>query len=138
MTHFVDFIEPQSLTKADLAKALHAQLGGAHREAKDIVDSFFEIITDCLARGEVVRIAGFGNFNLHRQYSRPGRNPRTGAPAIIPARTMVRFVAMPTLKALMQPTPNGGCNTCEASNCPPGTCQQGDFIEDGGGGVRSV
>jgi predicted ArsR family transcriptional regulator len=48
------------------------------REAKDMVETFFDEIRDALERGESVKLSGFGNFQLRDKPQRPGRNPKTG------------------------------------------------------------
>ncbi|MGL5375495.1 MAG: integration host factor subunit alpha, partial [Aeromonas veronii] len=67
-----------ALTKADIAEHLFTQLGMSKREAKDMVEAFFEEIRQALERGEQVKISGFGNFDLREKNQRPGRNPKTG------------------------------------------------------------
>lgn len=80
-----------ALTKADLAEALFEQLGLNKREAKDFVDQFFEGIRNTLEEGEVVKLSGFGNFELRDKNRRPGRNPKTGEEIPISARRVVTF-----------------------------------------------
>lgn len=67
------------------------ELGFSRRDAKDIVESFFKEISVCLARGESVKLSGFGNFEPRDKRPRPGRNPRTGEEAQITARRVVTF-----------------------------------------------
>ena len=66
-----------ALTKAELAERLFEQVGLNKREAKEFVDSFFDVMRDALARGEQVKLSGFGNFDLRQKNQRPGRNPKT-------------------------------------------------------------
>ena len=80
-----------ALTKAELAERLFEQVGLNKREAKEFVDSFFEVMRDALARGEQVKLSGFGNFDLRQKNQRPGRNPKTGEEIPISARTVVTF-----------------------------------------------
>lgn len=93
MTDFVDYIEQPCLTKAHLAAQLREEMGITMREAREIVDSFFSLITERLARGEDVKIANFGNFELRQKVARPGRNPRTGEAVLIKSRRTVKFFA---------------------------------------------
>ena len=74
-----------SLTKAEMSEALFDELGLNKREAKELVDLFFEEIRSALARGEQVKLSGFGNFDLRDKNERPGRNPKTGEPVHISA-----------------------------------------------------
>jgi len=80
-----------ALTKADMAEHLFTQLGLNKREAKDIVERFFEHIRAALERGEQVKLSGFGNFELREKRQRPGRNPKTGEETPISARRVVTF-----------------------------------------------
>eukprot|EP00764_Aduncisulcus_paluster_P014654 gnl/Carplike_NY0171/8814_a12251_228.p2 GENE.gnl/Carplike_NY0171/8814_a12251_228~~gnl/Carplike_NY0171/8814_a12251_228.p2 ORF type:complete len:104 (-),score=12.89 gnl/Carplike_NY0171/8814_a12251_228:13-324(-) len=80
-----------SLTKADMAERLYDELGLNKREAKDMVDSFFEEIRASLAHNEQVKLSGFGNFDLRDKRERPGRNPKTGEEVPISARRVVTF-----------------------------------------------
>ena len=80
-----------SLTKADMAERLYEELGLNKREAKDMVDSFFDEIRTSLAHNEQVKLSGFGNFDLRDKRERPGRNPKTGEEVPISARRVVTF-----------------------------------------------
>ena len=80
-----------ALTKAELAESLFEELGLNKREAKELVDLFFEEIKDALADGTQVKLSGFGNFDLRDKNQRPGRNPKTGEEIPISARRVVTF-----------------------------------------------
>lgn len=80
-----------ALTKADMAERLYSEVGLNKREAKEFVDAFFETIRDTLAKGEQVKLSGFGNFDLRDKKERPGRNPKTGEEIPISARRVVTF-----------------------------------------------
>ncbi len=80
-----------ALTKADMAEYLFKQLGLNKREAKDIVERFFEHIRAALEKGEQVKLSGFGNFDVREKRQRPGRNPKTGEEIPISARRVVTF-----------------------------------------------
>src|SRR5471032_1925379 len=80
-----------TLTKAGLAELVFEHVGLNKREAKDMVDAFFAEINDALVRGESVKLAGFGNFQLRDKGSRPGRNPKTGEVVTIAPRRVVTF-----------------------------------------------
>ncbi len=89
----------KTMTKAELADALFERLGLNKREAKDMVDAFFDEIRQALERGESVKLSGFGNFQLRDKPQRPGRNPKTGEEIAITARRVVTFHASQKLKA---------------------------------------
>jgi|SRR5690554_6185790 len=80
-----------TLTKADMAEQLFMELGLNKREAKELVDLFFEEIRLSLENSEPVKISGFGNFELRDKRQRPGRNPKTGEEVPISARRVVTF-----------------------------------------------
>ena len=91
-----------TLTKAELADMLFEQVGLNKREAKDMVEAFFEEIRGALEAGESVKLSGFGNFQLRDKPQRPGRNPKTGEEIPITARRVVTFHASQKLKALVE------------------------------------
>lgn len=80
-----------ALTKAELAEHLHTELNLSKRDAKDLVESFFDEIRHCLRENEQVKLSGFGNFDLRDKRERPGRNPKTGEEIPISARRVVTF-----------------------------------------------
>ncbi|WP_323120915.1 integration host factor subunit alpha [Burkholderia alba] len=94
--------EAPTLTKAELAELLFDSVGLNKREAKDMVEAFFEVIRDALENGESVKLSGFGNFQLRDKPQRPGRNPKTGEAIPIAARRVVTFHASQKLKALVE------------------------------------
>ncbi len=75
------------------------KLGLNKREALELVDLCFEELVACLALGEQIKLAGFGNFELRDKKERPGRNPRTGEKGLITARRVVTFRPGKKLKA---------------------------------------
>ncbi|MGH1371000.1 MAG: integration host factor subunit alpha [Cellvibrionaceae bacterium] len=91
-----------ALTKADLAEMLYEELGFNKREAKDLVELFFEEIRTALESNEHVKLSGFGNFDLRDKTSRPGRNPKTGEEIPISARRVVTFRPGQKLKARVE------------------------------------
>jgi integration host factor subunit alpha len=95
-------LERATLTKAELADLMFDQVGLNKREAKDMVEAFFEEIRLALERGETVKLSGFGNFSLRRKPQRPGRNPKTGEEIPISARRVVTFHASQKLKNMVE------------------------------------
>lgn len=80
-----------TLTKAEMVEHLFDELGLNKREAKELVEMFFEEIRVALESGEHVKLSGFGNFMLRDKKQRPGRNPKTGKPIPVSARRVVTF-----------------------------------------------
>ncbi|MDR1662501.1 MAG: integration host factor subunit alpha [Azoarcus sp.] len=91
-----------TLTKAELADLLFEQVGLNKREAKDMVEGFFEEIRVVLEQGEGVKLSGFGNFMLRDKPQRPGRNPKTGEEIPISARRVVTFHPSQKLKTAVE------------------------------------
>ncbi|TAG36928.1 MAG: integration host factor subunit alpha [Polaromonas sp.] len=91
-------LEMPALTKAHLAELLFEHIGLNKRESKDMVDTFYDLISDALVEGADVKISGFGNFQIKTKAPRPGRNPRTGEAIPIRARRVVTFHASHKLK----------------------------------------
>lgn len=91
-----------ALSKAELAENLFNVLGINKREAKDLVELFFEEMRSLLEKGHQIRLSGFGNFNLRDKKERPGRNPKTGEEVPIAARRVVTFHAGQKLKARVE------------------------------------
>lgn len=91
-----------TLTKADLADMLFDLVGLNKREAKDMVEAFFDVIRDALESGDSVKLSGFGNFQLRDKPQRPGRNPKTGEAIPIAARRVVTFHASQKLKTFVE------------------------------------
>ncbi|HVC37718.1 MAG TPA: integration host factor subunit alpha [Gammaproteobacteria bacterium] len=91
-----------ALTKAEMAEALFEELGLNKREAKELVDLFFEEVRLALAEGQQVKLSGFGNFDLRSKNQRPGRNPKTGEEIPISARRVVTFRPGQKLKARVE------------------------------------
>jgi integration host factor subunit alpha len=88
-----------ALTKAQMADRLFEELGLNKREAKEVVELFFEEVRASLERNEQVKLSGFGNFDLRDKGQRPGRNPKTGEEIPITARRVVTFRPGQKLKA---------------------------------------
>ncbi len=80
-----------ALTKAEVSEHLYEQLGLSKRDAKLMVEEFFEEIRTSLEAGDQVKLSGFGNFDLRTKNERPGRNPKTGEDIPISARKVVTF-----------------------------------------------
>ncbi|BCN93772.1 MULTISPECIES: integration host factor subunit alpha [Thiomicrorhabdus] len=88
-----------TLTKADIAQDLADTFGFNKRESKELVEQFYDEISDVLVSGEQIKLSGFGNFELRDKAPRPGRNPRTGEDVPISARRVVTFKPGQKLRA---------------------------------------
>ena len=91
----------KTITKLDLVNHLNEKLGLNKVESKELVEAFFDEIKTSLINNEEVKLSGFGNFKILNKRERPGRNPKTGEPAIISARNVVTFKAGQKLRKKM-------------------------------------
>lgn len=97
-------METKTMTKADLVEMLFNRMGMNKRDAKAMVDAFFDEIREALENGRTVKLSGFGNFQLRDKAQRPGRNPKTGEEIAITARRVVTFHASQKLKEAVAKT----------------------------------
>jgi len=79
------------MTKIDIIQELYEKLNFSKKDAARIVESVFEIMKDALARGEKIKISGFGNFVVKEKKPRRGRNPQTGEEIVITERRVLTF-----------------------------------------------
>ncbi|AUK49754.1 integration host factor subunit alpha [Pasteurella multocida] len=93
-----------TLTKVELADNLIEKLHLNKRDAKELVENFFEEIRVALETGEDVKLSGFGNFELRDKSSRTGRNPKTGESVPVSARRVVAFKPGQKLRARVEKT----------------------------------
>ncbi|MGN6375056.1 MAG: integration host factor subunit alpha [Sphingomonas sp.] len=82
-----------TLTRADLAEALHRKVGLSRADSANMVEQILEHMTEALARGENVKVSGFGTFVLRDKGQRIGRNPKTGVEVPIAPRRVLTFRA---------------------------------------------
>lgn len=100
-----------ALTKAELTDLLFENIGLNKREAKEIVECFYEEMRTALQNGDGVKLSGFGNFQLRTKPQRPGRNPKTGEEIPISARRVVTFHASQKLKSMVEANYRGESGT---------------------------
>ena len=91
-----------TITKDSLVEMVHNEIGLKNREAKDLIESFFEKIKKSLEEGNDIKLSGFGNFNLRDKAPRPGRNPKTGEEVTISSRRVVTFKSGLKLKSKLE------------------------------------
>ncbi len=87
-----------AVTRADLADALHQNLGLARSECAQLLEDVLNEISDCLARDELVKLKGFGSFLVRHKKERMGRNPKTGEAVPISPRKVIMFRPSQNLK----------------------------------------
>jgi integration host factor subunit alpha len=88
----------ETLTRAEIAEAINRKLGLSRSESLGLVESILRLMSDALARGENVKISGFGTFLLRDKAERIGRNPKTGVEVPITPRRVMTFRASQMLK----------------------------------------
>lgn len=88
----------ETLTRAEIADAINRKLGLSRSESLAMVEAILDLMSDALARGENVKISGFGTFLLRDKSQRIGRNPKTGLEVPITPRRVLTFRASQMLK----------------------------------------
>jgi integration host factor subunit alpha len=89
----------KTVTRADLSEIVYQRVGLSRTESAELVQSVLDEICDAAARGETVKLSGFGSFVVRSKGERIGRNPKTGVEVpILPRRVMI-FKPSNVLKA---------------------------------------
>ena len=88
----------KTLTRADLAAALHQEIGISASDCSHFVEEVLDNMANALASGDDVKISNFGTFSLRQKKERMGRNPKTNEEHTIPARKVVTFKPSQKLK----------------------------------------
>jgi integration host factor subunit alpha len=92
----------KTVTRADLANALSDRFGLLVRDSREIVEGVLDEIAAALVRGENIKLAGFGSFNLQAKRARSGRNPRNGVEAAISSRRVLSFKPSQNLRDVVR------------------------------------
>ena len=91
-----------TITKDSLVEMIHNEVGLNKREAKELIECFFEQIKASIENGNDIKFSGFGNFILRNKSPRPGRNPKTGEEVTISERRVVTFKSGLKLKSKLE------------------------------------
>jgi DNA-binding protein HU-beta len=86
------------MTKNELAETIAEQADLGVGQARSVVEAVIDAVSDELARGGEVSLAGFGKFSVSHRAARTGRNPATGQTINIAASKAARFSAAAALK----------------------------------------
>ena len=97
----------KTVTRADLCEAVYQKVGLSRTESAALVEMVLKEITDCLERGETVKLSSFGSFVVRKKGQRVGRNPKTGQEVPILPRRVLVFRASNVLKSLINGTSEG-------------------------------
>jgi integration host factor subunit alpha len=63
----------KTVTRADLCEAVYQKVGLSRTESATLVELVLKEITDCLERGETVKLSSFGSFVVRKKGQRIGR-----------------------------------------------------------------
>ena len=85
------YLMSKTLTRQDIANAVHNQLGLSRNESADLVEFVLEELSVCFEKGEQVKISSFGTFSVSQKTARIGRNPKSGEEAVITPRRVLSF-----------------------------------------------
>lgn len=88
----------KTLTRMDLAEAVHRAVGLSRNESADLVEAVLQEISDTLVSGDQVKISSFGTFSVRDKAARLGRNPKTGQEVPIQPRRVLSFRASHLMK----------------------------------------
>lgn len=88
----------RTVTRADLCEAVYQKVGLSRSESSELVEMVLREISDCLARGESVKLSSFGSFVVRAKGQRMGRNPKTGEEVPIEPRRVMVFKPSNVLK----------------------------------------
>ena len=88
----------KTITRADLCEAVYQKVGLSRTESATLVELVLKEITDCLERGETVKLSSFGSFVVRKKGQRIGRNPKTGTEVPISPRRVMVFKPSAILK----------------------------------------
>jgi integration host factor subunit beta len=89
------------VTKAELVDEVAKVSDLSRKHSEVIVEAVFSSIIDALQKGDKIELRGFGSFRIRRRDSRTGRNPKTGAGVLVPAKRVPHFKAGKELRELI-------------------------------------
>lgn len=87
------------MNKAELIQAVSERADVSHLDAETVVDEFLSLIEKTVAKGEEVKLSGFGIFTKKQRKERKGTNPSDGSHIVIPASATVAFKPSKNFKA---------------------------------------
>jgi integration host factor subunit alpha len=92
-------VSDRTITRAELSEAVYQRVGLSRTESASLVELVLKELSDCLARGETVKLSSFGSFVVRSKGERVGRNPKTGVEVPIEPRRVMVFKPSNILKA---------------------------------------
>ena len=94
------------MKKSDIVARIADRTGMSKRNAEGAVNAILTGVEEALARGDIVRISGFGRFSLRSRPAHIGRNPNTGEPMPVGASRTPLFKAGKSLKEAVNREPS--------------------------------
>ena len=91
------------MNKTQLIDEIVSKTGLKKKDTEAVIAAFVDVVAETLAKGEKVQVSGLGSFEVKTKAERPGRNPKTQEPIIIPESKAVAFSASKTLKDSINP-----------------------------------
>ena len=90
------------MTKTELIQALSDAATLEKKQAKAFLESLTALVEKNVKKGGEVPLKGLGKFRVVKRKARMGRNPATGEPIKIAAKTVVKFTVAKSLKDLIK------------------------------------
>jgi integration host factor subunit alpha len=94
--------QPKTITRADLVEALFKNARTPRALATAFLEAMLLRLEQSLVRGDTVKLARFGNFQVRSKTARVGRNPKTGEEVPITPRRVVTFKPSPMLRMRLE------------------------------------
>lgn len=92
-----------TITKKKLIQLISQSRSVHPNDVRNVVQSFLDAMTDCLAKGDRLEFRDFGVFEIVERKQKIGRNPKNaGVPIVIPARAAVKFTPGKKMKKLIE------------------------------------
>ncbi len=92
-----------TITKKKLIHVISQSRAVHPNDVRNVIQSFLDAMTDCLAKGDRLEFRDFGVFEVVERKQKIGRNPKNAAvPIVIPARMAVRFTPGKKMRKLME------------------------------------
>jgi nucleoid DNA-binding protein len=92
-----------TITKKKLIQVIAQDKSVHPNDVRNVLQSFLDTMTDCLAKGDRLEFRDFGVFEIVSRKQKIGRNPKVaGTPIVIPARAAVKFTPGKKMKQLIE------------------------------------
>ena len=86
------------MNKSELVKVLSEEAGMTIKDSEKFLNSFVDIVTKTLKKGDEISLVGFGAFSVVKRAARTGINFKTKKVVKIPESKGVKFKPGKTLK----------------------------------------